>query len=252
MSAHEEQHNYCCTQISNLNVSIGRNTILRDINIHLHCGQLTVIIGRNGAGKTTLVKSLLGEIKHSGNISFCSKHKSVNKLNIGYVPQKLNLDANSPTSVYDLFSVFLTRKPVFLVKNHQIYSHIKEQLAVFGAQDLIDKRLCDLSGGELQRVMLSIATTPIPELLLLDEPVSGIDKNGILNFYSKLNDFKLHNDVAILLISHDFNFLSEYADRVILLDRTVLKDGAPSEVLNSPEFIEIFGRSRTFEEGYGK
>ena len=231
---------YCCTRIENLCVQKGNQTILQNVGFHIHCGQLTSIIGRNGAGKTTLIKALLGEIKHTGSIRFHNHQGKNKKLRIGYVPQKLNLDENAPSTVYDLCAAFLSSQPVFLWKGKKLAEKIRKQLAAFGAESLLDKKLCDLSGGELQRVLLSLAMNPLPDLLLLDEPVSGMDREGMEHFYQVLMNLKQNHDIAILMISHDFDYVKKYSDRVILLDKTVLCDGSPDMVLNSPAFRQTF------------
>lgn len=231
---------YCCTKIDNLGVVKGSDIILENVSFHIHCGQLTTIIGRNGAGKTTLIKALLGDIKHTGNIRFQNHHGREKKLRIGYVPQKLSLDENSPTSVYDLCASFLSSLPVFAVKSKRLYKTVEKKLSDFGAEKLIDKRMCDLSGGETQRVLLSLAMTPVPDILLLDEPVSGMDQEGLDTFYKKLTELKNSNDIAVVMISHDFQYVSKYSDRVILLDKTVLCNGTPEEVLSSEAFKKAF------------
>ncbi|HWT76714.1 MAG TPA: metal ABC transporter ATP-binding protein [Mobilitalea sp.] len=231
-----------CIQVKNISVRDGANVIIEDINLHIHCGKITVIIGKNGAGKSTLIKTILGEIKHDGTIEFNDlKNQTLENLKIGYVPQYINLEKNNPMSVYDLFASFISNSPVFLRKNRKIKQQVLEQLSVFEAQDLIDKRACDLSGGELQRVLLSIAITPVPNLLLLDEPVSGIDKVGIQLFYHNISKLKSNFDLAMIIVSHDFDFVREYADHVILLDKTIVKEGTPDEVLDSEEFHRVFG-----------
>lgn len=231
-----------CLQMKNISVRDGAQTIIEDVNLHIHCGKITVIIGKNGAGKSTLIKAILGEIKHEGNIEFMDlKDQTVQNLQIGYVPQYINVEKNSPISVYDMFASFISNSPVFLRKKAKLYEKIKQQLAIFEAQDLIDKRACDLSGGELQRVLLSIAVTPVPNLLLLDEPVSGIDRNGMQLFYHNIQKLKCHYDLAMIIVSHDFEFVRKYADHVILLDKTIIKEGSPSEVLESAEFHRVFG-----------
>ena len=169
-----------CIKIRDFGVKIGTTTILHDVNLHIHCGKLTVIIGRNGAGKTTLMKGILGELPHEGRIEFKDmKSNRKDKLRIGYVPQNINIEKNTPTSVYDLFASFISNSPVFLFKKKRLYQIIQDQLKVFEASELIDKSVCDLSGGELQRVLLSIATMQEPNLLLLDEPVSGDRKSVV-------------------------------------------------------------------------
>jgi ABC-type Mn2+/Zn2+ transport system ATPase subunit len=231
-----------CIQIKNISVRDGAHTIIENINLHIHCGKVTVIIGKNGAGKSTLIKAILGERKHEGLIEFTNlKNQMMEDLRIGYVPQHINVEKNTPMSVYDLFAGYITNSPIFLRKNPKVYEKVKEQLKIFEAQELIDKKACDLSGGELQRVLLSIAVTPIPNLLLLDEPVSGIDHNGMELFYSNIALLKRNFDLAMIIVSHDFEFVRKYADNVILIEKTILKEGTPEEVLESEEFHRVFG-----------
>ncbi len=247
-----------CIKIKNFSVKYGNEIILKDVSQHIHCGCLTAIIGPNGAGKSTLIKAILNEVKHEGEVEFmflpnhhcthqteecssCNAMAEKLKLKIGYVPQHLNLSKNAPTSVYDLFAGLISDFPIFLSKRKKLYMKIKDQLAMFQAQELIEKDICDLSGGELQRVLLSIATTPIPNLLLLDEPVSGIDHNGMELFYRNITQLKENYDLAIILVSHDLEFVAKYADHVVLLNHQVIQEGTPSEVFASNEFKQIFG-----------
>lgn len=231
-----------CIQMNNISVRDGSQTIIENINLHIHCGKVTVLIGKNGAGKSTLVKAILGEVRHEGTIKFTDlKNQKMVDLKIGYVPQYINMEKNTPMSVYDLFTGYISNAPVFFRKSKRIYEKVKESLGLFEAQDYIDKRACDLSGGELQRVLLSIAVTPVPNLLLLDEPVSGIDKNGMELFYQNIDKLKKNYDLAMIVVSHDFNFVKNYADHVILMDKTIVKEGTPEEVLGSIEFKKTFG-----------
>lgn len=232
----------CCTKIENISVKYGNEYVLKNVSIHIHCGQLTVIIGKNGAGKSTLLKAILGELKHEGDIVFTNeKIDKKEKLRIGYVPQKLSIEKHNPTSVLDLISSNLTNKPLSFIKDNKIYNIVLEYLKKFDAQDLINKKLGELSGGQLQRVLLSYATILKPELLILDEPVSGIDVNGTKLFYQIIDKLKKEYDMAIILVSHDFNQVFEYADNVILLDKKIIKQGKPKEVFESDEFIQYFG-----------
>ena len=231
-----------CTKIENLSVKIGKEDIIKDVTFDIHCGELLMLIGRNGAGKSTLLKSILGEIEHEGTVSFIDmKENKKKKIKIGYVPQNLNIERDMPTTVYDMFASYISNKPVWLFKDKNLYKKIKENLKLFGAEKLIDKRVGNLSGGELQRVLLSIATAPVPNLLILDEPVSGIDRNGIKDFYEILARLKKDYDMSIILVSHDLDLVQKFADRVILLDKTIVKDGKAKEVFKSKEFIERFG-----------
>ena len=230
------------TKIKNISVNIDNQEIIKDISFDVHCGELTMIIGRNGAGKSTLLKALLNEIDHTGKVEFIDMKEKKNKnIKIGYVPQSLNIERNMPTSVYDMFASYISDKPVFLKKNKELYEIIKQNLKIFGAEKLIDNRVGNLSGGELQRILLSIATYPIPNLLILDEPVSGVDRNGTRDFYEILSKLKNKYDMSIILVSHDLELVRKFADKVILLDKVVKKQGTAKEVFESNEFKESFG-----------
>lgn len=231
-----------CIKFQNISVTIGKQKIIEDVNLHIHCGKLNVIIGKNGAGKSTLVKAILNEIPHQGTIEFKDHgNQNIQNLKIGYVPQSLNIDRNTPTSVYDLIAGFTAKRPLFFPKSKGEYNKIKGYLATFEAEDLIDKQVGKLSGGELQRVLLTLATVDEPNLLVLDEPVSGIDKNGMDLFYQNIENLKRNYDIAIILVSHDLEYVAKYADGVILLDSKVLKKGTVEQVYTSDEFKEIFG-----------
>lgn len=192
-------------------------------------------------GKSTLLKAILGEIKHTGNIEFFDMNEKVYKnLKIGYVPQQINVEKHMPTTVYDFVAAVISNKPIWLIKNKKIEERIKKHLKIFGVEKLIDKSIGDLSGGELQRVLLAVATIDEPNLLVLDEPVSGIDKNGIKDFYNIVKELKEEYDMSIILVSHDLELVQKYADKVILLDKTILVEGTPDKVFKSKEYKEIF------------
>ncbi len=231
-----------CIKMQDIGVTIGEQTILEHVNLHIHCGTLAAIIGKNGAGKSTLIKAILGDIPHTGTIEFKDRENGhMQKMRIGYVPQSLNIEKKTPISVYDMIASYQSRYPVFWKKSKKLYAKIQEHLEIFKAADLIDKQVCNLSGGELQRVLLSMAVMDEPNLLLLDEPVSGIDQNGMDLFYHTISELKKHYDLAIILISHDLDYVAQYADQVILIDGTVKKQGTVRQVYESEEFHKVFG-----------
>ena len=233
-----------CIKINHLGVTMGEQVILKDINLHIHCGTLTAIIGKNGAGKSTLIKAILGDIPHTGNIEFKDREDGrIQKLKIGYVPQSINIEKNTPLSVYDMIASYQSGFPIFLKKNKKLYQEIKEMLTVFEADYLIDKQVSNLSGGELQRVLLSMAIMDEPNLLLLDEPISGIDQNGTELFYKTIDYLKKHFDLAIVLISHDLDYVAKYADKEILLNHEILKQGTVGEVFHSDEMKQVFEKT---------
>ena len=232
----------CCTKIENFTVKIGRLTIFENVNIHIHCGQLTALIGPNGAGKSTLLKAILGEIPHEGKLHYVdAKGKHTGHPIIGYVPQYLRFDVSAPTSVMDIFMACLSDKPVWLCSAKALRQRVLKNLSRVHAEHLIDRRLGALSGGELQRVLLALALDPMPDLLLLDEPVSGVDQNGLELFYEILSELREKEDMAILLISHDLNMVSRHTDQVVLLNKGVVTSGSPEEVFQDARTRRIFG-----------
>ncbi|MCM1107064.1 MAG: metal ABC transporter ATP-binding protein [Blautia sp.] len=231
-----------CIKVNHLGVTFGEQTVLTDVNLHIHCGSLNAVIGKNGAGKSTLVRAMLGDIPHTGDIEFKdTKDGRMQRLKIGYVPQSVNIEKNTPISVYDLLASYVSRYPVFLPKSRSVHEKIRQALRVFEVEELIDRQVCKLSGGQLQRVLLALAVMDDPKLLLLDEPVSGIDQNGMELFFKTMDYLKKHYDLAIILISHDLDYVKRYADHVVLLDQTVLRQGTVREVYTSPEFARVFG-----------
>lgn len=233
----------CCTKIEHLSVTAHKAEILSDINLHIHCGELTAIVGRNGAGKTTLLRALLNEIPHTGTILFTTAAgDECRKPRFGYVPQRLHVDAGTPVSVSDLLISCLTGYPVWFPRKKAHKKLIEDVLKKTSAELLVCRRLCDLSGGELQRVMLSVAITPVPDILLLDEPVSGVDRRGLQIFYELVSALRKTYDMTIILVSHDLDLVARHADRVVLIDKTVLAEGNPQTVFAASAFIETFGK----------
>ncbi len=234
----------CCIKVNNLGVRFGDNIVLEDINLHIHCGSITAIIGKNGAGKSTFVRALLGEVKHTGDVEYRNiEGGNRRKLKIGYVPQNLNIDKSTPMSVYDLFVSFCFNTPVFF-KSKKVADKIVNALKVFEAEELIDKQIGTLSGGQLQRVLLSMAIMDEPKLLILDEPVSGIDSAGMQLFYEKMVYLSENYDMAIIIVSHDLDYVYKYADNVLLLDNTIVASGSPAEVYRTKAFDDTFGGFR--------
>lgn len=232
----------CCTKIENFGVTRGGTEIIREVNLHVHCGELTALIGPNGGGKSTLLRAILGEIPHTGELKFTNPEGTrYNRPLLGYVPQRLEFDTGSPIGVLDLFLAGQTRMPVWLFRPRRLRQHILECLGRVEAGHLIARRLGDLSGGELQRVLLALALDPIPDLLLLDEPVSGIDQQGMELFYNLVSDIRSRYDLSIILVSHDLPAVSRYADRIVVLNKTVRCSGTPAEVLAGKTTDQVFG-----------
>jgi len=230
----------CCLRVQNLNVTIGNSNILRDINLHIHCGEMVALIGPNGAGKSTLLKAILGQLDYSGSISFATPGSRSRKPLIGYVPQSPVFDPGDPVSVADLFACCMSRRPAFLGISKGMRNKVLECLQRVHGEELIDKRIGTLSGGELQRILLALALEPLPNILILDEPLSGVDVEGIQMLMRMLDEIRQTYDLSILMITHDFSILEQYADQVILLNKSILYQGSPGDVLSSDAFLNAF------------
>ena len=230
----------CCLKIEKLSVHIGGDTILDDINLHMHCGQIVALIGPNGAGKSTLIRSILGQREYEGSISFHSADGRDTKLRIGYVPQSPAFDRADPVSVLDLFACCIGRRPAFRRPSKALREQVLACLANVHGESLIDKRVGTLSGGELQRVLLALALEPMPNILILDEPLSGVDVEGMELLMQMLDEIRRKFDLSVLMTTHDFSMLERYCDRVVLLDGKILRKGTALEVLNSEEFVHAF------------
>ena len=234
---------HCCTRIENLGVRFGENSVLEGVHLHINCGELMAVIGPNGAGKTTLLRAILGEIPYTGTMSFQVEARSRKNPKIGYVPQRLDFDASSPISVSDFIATSVSRRPVWSGISGHLKNDVDGILANFSAAHLAKRRMGTLSGGELQRVLLAMAMTPPPSLLLLDEPVSGVDANGLSLFYQIASSLRKKYDVSIILVTHDLAGIARHADRMILLNRTIIAEGKPHEVLSNEKLVRTFGPS---------
>ncbi len=230
----------CCLKIEDLTVRFGNDTVLEDVNLHMHCGQLVALIGPNGAGKSTLIRAILGQREYEGRILFTPAGGRAEKLRIGYVPQSPAFDRGDPVSVLDLFACALSRRPAFLPLGKAFRHRVEESLARVHGETLIDKRVGDLSGGEVQRVLLALALEPMPHMLILDEPLSGVDVEGMETLMEMLDEIRKTYDLSILMTTHDFSMLERYCDRVVLISHKILKKGTPMEVLSSDEFLQAF------------
>ena len=232
----------CCLRVQDLSVQIGNDHILKDVNLHVHCGELVALIGPNGAGKSTFLKAILGQQEHEGIIVFSAPGQRGKKPKIGYVPQSPSFDPGDPVTVADLFVCCMSHRPAFLGRSKAMEETIRSCLERVHATELMDKRVGTLSGGELQRVLLALALEPIPNILILDEPLSGVDVEGQTDLMDMLDELRETYDLSILMTTHNFSILSRYADQVALIDRGIVALGRAQEVLESPEFNRVFSR----------
>ena len=233
----------CCLRLQDLSVKFGTDAIIENVDLHLHCGEMVAVIGPNGAGKSTLIKAILGQLPYEGVISFSVPGQRNRRAKIGYVPQSPTFDPGDAMTVADLFACCMSKCPAFLGISKTMRQNILTCLERVRGENLIDKRVGTLSGGELQRVLLALALEPVPNILILDEPLSGVDVEGMEILMDMLDEIRKTYDLSILMITHDFSMLQRYADQVILLDRRVVCKGTPEDVLKSEDFRNVFHRN---------
>jgi zinc transport system ATP-binding protein len=209
-----------------LRVERGGRTILSDIDIDIRGGEIVTLIGPNGSGKTTLVRALLGlEPLTRGMV------RRASGLIIGYVPQRFDIDTALPMTVRRFLSL----------GDGSRRRRVPEALAEVGAGRVMEQQLGELSGGELQRVALARALIGDPSLLVLDEPVRGIDYAGEAELYTLIARLRDVRGLGVLLVSHDLHVVMAWSNRVICLNRHVCCSGVPETVAHHPEYARLFG-----------
>jgi zinc transport system ATP-binding protein len=237
--------------IRNLHVRLGSKSILDGVDAELPRGKITALIGLNGAGKSTLLRALVKEVPYSGEIRFhCGHdHHQPTPEHVGYVPQKLRIEANLPLTVYDLFGLAMQRRPLFLGVRRSVRRRTERMLERVGAEKLMHQPVARLSGGELQRVLLALALDPEPELLLLDEPAAGIDFKDSDRFYDLIANLNRQTGVTMVLVSHELSMVGRMAHHVLCLEGGRIGcRGTVHDVLNEETLGRIFGHRKGFFE----
>jgi zinc transport system ATP-binding protein len=208
-------------------VGFGGQSVLEHVQLTIRPAEIVTLIGPNGAGKTTLVRAVLGLLKqHRGTVW------RKPKLRIGYMPQKLHLDPTLPLSVLR----FLRLVPGVGRKQAQA------ALLEVGASHVLENPLQSVSGGELQRVLLARALLREPQLLVLDEPVQGVDVAGQAELYRLITRLRDRYGCGVLMVSHDLHLVMSATDQVVCLNHHVCCSGHPEQVSTDPAFVELFGQ----------
>lgn len=216
--------------------------ILDDISAVAPCGGATVIIGPNGAGKTTLLRCLLSEAPYEGRIGFfLPDGEPCRKPIIGYVPQQLAADAQMPLRVYEFLALSRERRPLWLGCSRQTRQDARDFLALVNGEKLEKRRLGDLSGGEMRRVLLAAALSRKPDLLVLDEAEAGVDYRGERLFWQLLARTRGEFGFTLLMVSHNLPLAAHYATHVICIKKTLVGEGAPRATLTGKNLLALFG-----------
>lgn len=222
-------------QVKNLSVNLEGEQILRDISFSVKRGEALAIIGPNGAGKTMLFNALLGLAPYSGEVAWAKGAR------IGYAPQRFAIDKSIPITVNEFF---LLQSKHFWAPSHSFSSHLKHELNLVGLpENILQKPFSDLSGGETQRLLIAWAMLEHPDVLLFDEPTSGIDIGFEETIYTIMHKMQEERGITILIISHDLNVVYRYAQNVLCLNKTVLCQGPPQKVLTISELAKIYGET---------
>jgi len=232
---HDDGHDHACAPPLNRGALISarglrlvrdRRAILEGVDIDIGAGEIVTLIGPNGSGKTTLVRTLLGLERLDGG-----EILRATNLRIGYAPQRFDIDRALPMTV-DRFLQLGTNADE---------ARVSAVLSEVGATRVRSKQLAALSGGELQRVVIARALLRDPTLLVLDEPVRGVDYAGEAELYTLISRLRSDHGFGVLLVSHDLHVVMAASDRVICLNRHVCCSGVPEAVAQHPEYARLFG-----------
>ncbi|NCP58443.1 ABC transporter ATP-binding protein [Candidatus Wolfebacteria bacterium CG18_big_fil_WC_8_21_14_2_50_39_7] len=213
-------------EVKNLTVNFNNEKVIDNLSFNLKKGENLVVVGPNGAGKTVLLRTLIGMIPFEGEIKW---EKDVK---IGYVPQKILPEKNIPLSIEEFFNF---KK----IDSNQIVKALKS----VGINDLsvLKKKIGVISSGQLQRILIAWSLIGNPEILLFDEPLSGIDIEGEETIYNLLSRIEKERDLTIILITHDLSVVYKFADSVLCLNKESICYGPPQEALTPERLSQLYG-----------
>jgi ABC-type Mn/Zn transport systems, ATPase component len=217
--------NKLLVKLENAGVYKSHKWLVRGISFEINQGEIVTLIGPNGSGKTTTAKMILNIMNTDEGMVIGNANK------MAYVPQKINIDWTMPLRVIDFMKI----------TNSLNNTQITESLTMTGVDKLLYNQIHSLSGGEFQRVLIARAIAKKPDLLVLDEPVQGVDFNGEIALYNLIKEISVNLNCGILLISHDMHFVMSTTDHVICLNGHICCSGSPSNVVKNPEYIKLFG-----------
>lgn len=221
-------------RVENLNVELDGEKIICDLSFELKKGEVLTILGPNGAGKTVLLKTLLGIFPYKGEIEWAKGIK------IGYVPQRIPFVKDFPISVEE-----------FLKLKRVEENEIKKILKLVGFDEsFLKKNVGEISSGQYQRILVGWALLGNPDVLLFDEPITGIDISGQETIYQLLQRLKRGKNLAIIFVTHDLSIVFKFSDYVICLNKCPVCQGKPKEVITPENLSKLYGQEIKFYEHY--
>lgn len=237
-------HPSLAVEVRDLRVNFGEVAVLRGVNLRVPQGQIVALIGPNGSGKTTLLRCLLGLQKFTeGEVKIFGERDLDKALpRVGYVPQRLSLERSFILSVREFLALRLRQTRHWFFKSHrQLDELIKPSLVQLGVENILDRPIAQLSGGQLQRVLIAFALLNKPELLLLDEPTAGVDTPGEETFYDLIASVQRQQKLTVILVSHDLSMVYSHASRVYALNGVICCEGPPEQVMNAESLKQAYG-----------
>ena len=229
--------------VQDLSVTLDQVQILHDVSFALRQGEALAVLGPNGAGKTVLFRALLGLVPYAGTVRWQPGVK------IGYVPQRFAIDPSAPISAMEFF---LLQSPNFWKPGAEFTGHLDHELNLMGLdRGILRKSLGELSGGEMQRLLMAWAMLQHPGVLLLDEPTAAVDAGFEETVYAVLHRVQKERGPALLLISHELSVVYRYAQRVLCLNKTVVCQGTPLEALNPAALARLYGEAGLYQHEHG-
>jgi len=225
-------------EVKNLSIELDGESILKDISFEVQKGEALAVIGPNGAGKSVLFRALLGLLPYNGEIKWREGTK------IGYAPQRFFVDKSVPVTAREFF---LLKSKKFWFPQKDFVEHMDHELELVGMdKNILKKRLSEVSGGQLQRLLIAWVMLDHPDVLLFDEPTAGIDAGFEETIYKIMHRLQTERGTTILLISHELNVVYRYADNVLCLNKKIFCHGAPAEALDPKDLAMLYGE----EGGY--
>ena len=224
-------------EIRNLTVKYDGHVILNELNFYINSGEIVAIIGPNGSGKTTLLKAILGLIPHQGEVKIFGGPPQLALNDIGYVPQRFDFDRSFPLMVGEFLD--------FVKVTNESWR--EEVLREVGVNAFMDKRLGELSGGQMQRLLMAKAMLKEPRLLMLDEATSGVDMAAEMTFFELIEHVNEEHGVTIVLISHEVQMVYKFATQILCLNKDLVCNGRPKEAITQEVLEKLHGKNIEFQ-----